>query len=704
MRAIITSLAVLALAGGAWGQSVPAAEGLPDRDAAPKSPLRMVAVASHLRVAREQTFYLAAIVSVESRYFFYGPDPGETKDFSPMPASISVLAKRVNAANSTAPPSQPDTADITVGDILWPPAKTHESHLGDQVFVNRGYDGSVTIYVPLTPKKGTTGEYQIQIALEGQVCSESECVPVREVQSVPGVVVGEEPVVNGEWESRHLGEGLAAAKVASQKPPETSATYVTGADYGIAAGFALALLAGLILNIMPCVLPVIPLKVLGMVQQAGQSRRRFVTLGLAFAGGVVMFFAGIAAVNVFLKLVLRSAFQWGEHFQSSPLRIGMAALMAVLAANLFGLFTVLAPKRAGAAEAAVSQKKGHLRAVGMGLLTGVLATPCSFSILAAALAFAQSQTLLVGSLAIVVIGVGMALPYAILTAFPSLVKHLPRPGRWMEIFKQSMGFAMVLVALWLLSTLFHDTYPFWVAGFVVLLILAIWMWGWWLKPEGRGAKSEGRNSKETERNSEPQNIRTFEPKKAEVRSWNSRSALRHSAVGHSNVSSLRDPYGLRFAVSSPPSIWIVRAVAILLVVSAAAVMLPPPRPLAVKFEPFDQARIDEASRTGRIVLVDFTASWCLTCKQVEYSVYNNPEVAATIAKLNVLAVRGDITTADMPANELKKKFGQGIPVTVIFPPDQANGKKPIVLDGLFTSDRLVRELKDVASKSSAPTP
>ena len=646
MRTTIAILAVLTLAGGAMGQFVPEAG----------APIQMTAVASHLEVARGQTFYVAVNVTVKSGYIFYSPDPGGTKDFSPLPARIRVLVKGAGEPHSTAPASQPDTGAILVGDILWPPAKQHEYELAGMTLSNRAYEGRITIYVPLTPSKNAAGDYPIQVALEGQVCSSAECVPVNEVQSAAVVFVGDKSVANAEWGKMHLAEGLAAAKAASQAAPAILATHVEGADYGLVAGFALALLAGLILNIMPCVLPVIPLKVLGMVQQAGESRRRFVTLGLAFAGGVVMFFAGIATVNVFLKLVLQSAFQWGEHFQSTPLRVGMAALMVVLAANLFGLFTVLAPRRAGAAEAAISQRKGHLRAFGMGLLTGVLATPCSFAILGAALAFAQSQTLLVGSLAIVVIGIGMALPYAVLTAFPGLVKHLPRPGRWMEIFKQTMGFAMVLVALWLSSTIAHDAYPFWVAGFVVILILAVWMWGWWVKSVERGALGVGRNSKEARSGSSP-----FHP----------------------------SPFALR------PSLFVVRVAAVMLIVAAAITMLPPPRPLAVTFEPFDQARIDRASGSGRTVLVDFTAAWCLTCKQVEYSVYNNPDVAATIKQLNVLAIKGDITTADMPANELKKKFGQGIPVTVIFPP---GGAKPIVLSGVFGSDRLLRELKDAARK------
>jgi thiol:disulfide interchange protein DsbD len=690
MRTIIASLAVFTLASGAWGQFVPEAA----------APIQMTAVASHLEVARGQTFYVAVNVTIKSGYIFYSPDPGGTKDFSPLPARIQVLVKGAGEPHSTAPSSKPDTGVILAGDILWPPAKQHEYELAGLTLSNRAYEGRITIYVPLTPSKNAAGDYPIQVVLEGQVCSSVECVPVNEVQSAAVVFVGDKSVANAEWVKMHLAEGLAAAKAASQTATEVSAIHVEGAEYGLAAGFALALLAGLILNIMPCVLPVIPLKVLGMVQQAAEiewrrakseerngkeksseeeplsvssrpsplaprpssfaprsARRRFVTLGLAFAGGVVMFFVGIAGLNVFLKLVLQSAFQWGEHFQSTPLRIAMAALMVVLAANLFGLFTVLAPKRAGAAEAAISQRKGHLRALGMGLLTGVLATPCSFAILGAALAFAQSQTLLVGSLAIVVIGIGMALPYAILTAFPGLVKHLPRPGRWMEIFKQTMGFAMVLVALWLLSTVAQDAYPFWVAGFIVLLILAIWMWmNFGFRISDLGLKKRALSSP---------------------------------------FPAIRNPQ------SEIRNRWGVRALAVLLAVSAAAIMLPPPRPLAVKFEPFDQVRIDQASGSGRIVLVDFTAAWCLTCKQVEYTVYNNPDVAATIRQFNVLAVKGDITTADMPANELKKKFGQGIPVTVIFPSGGANAKKPIVLSGLFSSDRLVRELKEAAREGAA---
>jgi len=376
------------------------------------------------------------------------------------------------------------------------------------------------------------------------------------------------------------------------------------------------------------VLPVIPLKVLGLVQHARESRRRFVTFALAFMGGMMLFFLVIAAVNIAIRLATHQAFNWGQHFQSHVLLIAATLVVVMVAANLFGLFTVIVPWLGGVGgSSGALVQPGHLSAVGNGALTAFLSTPCSFGILTLAFGWAQLQPLWLGTLAILFIGLGMAAPYGILTAFPSLLGGLPRPGRWMELFKQSMGFVMLLVAVWLIGVLAEQTYPLWVAGYCVVFALGLWMWGTWVRYDD----SPGR-----------------------------KVVLR----------------GLAAAVVLAPAYW----------------MLRPPRPLAVNFAQFDSARIAAARREGRTVLVDFTARWCLTCTTVEALVYDDAEVARRLNKGDILVVRGDITTADMPANEMlyEELKEPGVPVSVIFPP---GGRPPIRLYGVFSKADLFKALE-----------
>ncbi len=610
MRVRITTIAVVIAAFFAMvAASAAQAQGLRSpfiagSDAAKEAPLHASAVLSHTQVTPGQKFHVALVIEVSPGWSYYSPNPGKTKDgTAPLPAFLNV-----------------DAPDFTVDKPLWPASKGHEE---DGSILNV-YQGQAVVYVPLTARADApAGPRTIKLTLGGQACDPGTCENIDLPPLEAHVAVGPAAVADQQWTSQ-LAEGLLRAPLPTLK--------IEGLDLGVMGGLALALLAGLVLNIMPCVLPVIPLKVLGIVQQAKESRRRFMTLGLAFAGGIVLFFAAIAVFNVVLKVVLAGAFHWGEHFQYPAFRIGMTILMVVLAANLFGLFTVLAPRKAGELEAQVSGREGHASALAMGVLTGVLATPCSFAILTQAFAWAQTQTLTLGSLGIIAIGVGMALPYGLLIAFPKLVQRLPRPGRWMEIFKQGMGFVLLLVAVWLLSTLGGDSYPFWVLAFCVVLAAGLWMWGMW---------------------------------------------LRHDVP-------------LRRQLT-------VRGAAAVLVIAAGFWMLTPPRPLAVQFEQFDQAKIDAAIAQNRIVLVDFTADWCVNCKTVEKRVYDSQKIADRLKELNVLALKGDVTNKGMPANALKDKLGLGggIPVTVIFPP---GGGQPIRLTGIFSPDDLLKALDQARSQ------
>jgi thiol:disulfide interchange protein DsbD len=265
-------------------------------------------------------------------------------------------------------------------------------------------------------------------------------------------------------------------------------------------------------------------------------------------------------------------------------------------------------------------------------MTAILATPCSFAILVLALAWAQVQAIWLGSLTIILIGVGMAGPHAMLAGVPELLRRLPRPGRWMELLRQSMGFVLLLVAVWLISTLSSDTHVARVIGYAVVLAFCLWVWGSWLRYDASlGAKV------------------------------------------------------------------IVRGLAVGLAVGAGVSLLRSAKAMATEFKPFDKDKIASARAAGRTVLVDFTAAWCLSCKIVDLQIYDDPAVAAELKARGVLAVRGDVTTADLPANRLLYEELRGAPpLTVIFPP----AGQPVRLEGKFSKARLLEALDAAGAKTA----
>ena len=579
------------------------------------SNLRVEAIPSHLQVRPGQTFHVALVVTVAPDWVYYSPDPGKIVK----PGSVRVDAKRV-----------------TAGEALWPADHPKAADLGTGTIVNNVYTGRNVIYVPLTVP-GTIAEREATatLTLDGQICQDT-CVDLENVAASATVKIGASAKPNPAWQEPDVAGGLAKARTAAELAASHAATdrdlVIGGIDaekLTVWGGLGLALLAGLILNIMPCVLPVIPLRVLSIVQMAGESRRRYVTLGLAFAVGIVVFFAGIAVVNAVLVLVFDSAFNWSQQWQVPGVRIGMAMALVAVAANLFGLFTVTVPRRIAAIEASNSGGGGggHVGSAGMGLMMAILATPCSFAFLLGAMAWARTQPLAIGTLAFLCIGVGMAAPHAVLAAFPALVKIIPKPGRWMELFRQAMGFPLLLIVVYLLSTLAEDAYPFRVAAWGVVLAFALWMFGSWVAYNASAARKA-----------------------------------------------------------------VVRVIAIGLAVGSGLVLLPKPAPLAVSFDPFDEARIAVAPGEGKTVVVKFTAAWCTSCLWIDATVYDSASLAETLdARQDVVLMKGDTTNESSPASRyLKRRYpGTAVPMTVIYPP---NGAPPMRLEGKYSTADLLAAL------------
>ena len=316
---------------------------------------------------------------------------------------------------------------------------------------------------PILLRTGTGFNVGIKVGIGGAVCSDIQCrVPDFGELSTEVKIAFEPP----------MGEPKFA--LLAKQPVETT-TFESGIS-SLWAALLLALLAGLSLNIMPCVWPVLPLIVMRIVEQAKQDKAKSVAMGLAFCFGILLFFACLAGANIILQLFYGTVLQWGDQFRNPAFVAGMALLLVVLALFMFGVFTIIVPSSiAGKAGSG----KGYWGAVGMGFLAAILSTPCSFAILAAAFAWAQAQPLLLATIAIMVIGVGMAVPYAILTSMPGLLNRLPKAGRWMELFKQAIGFVLLIIAVKLIAAL-PQTRRMGVLYFAVVLGFCVWMWGSWV--------------------------------------------------------------------------------------------------------------------------------------------------------------------------------------------------------------------------------
>ncbi len=230
-----------------------------------------------------------------------------------------------------------------------------------------------------------------------------------------------------------------------------------------------AFLGGLILNIMPCVLPVIAIKVLSFVQQAGESRRRILALNLTYSLGVVLVFVLLASLAVFAKL------GWGNLFQKTEFQVAMSCLVFAMGLSLMGVFEIPVPGLIGSA-ASEQHQEGLPGAFFTGIFATLLATPCSGPFLGVTLGWSVKQPIEITYLVWFVMGVGMASPYVLLGFFPRWVKYLPKPGNWMVTFKQVCGFVLMATVIFLMSSLREN----WVLPLLILLLamgFSLWMIG-----------------------------------------------------------------------------------------------------------------------------------------------------------------------------------------------------------------------------------
>jgi thiol:disulfide interchange protein DsbD len=242
------------------------------------------------------------------------------------------------------------------------------------------------------------------------------------------------------------------------------------ATRGFLLWLAVAFLAGLLMNLMPCVLPVVMLKVMSLAAQAGESKGRILLHGLAFGGGMLAVYWVLAGLTIFFGLT------WGEQFQSSEFMIILIAALFAFALSLFGVYEFGVPATLNQLAASGQKREGLGGAFLKGALATVLATPCSGPLLGGTLAWTLKQGAPTLFAVFTLLGIGMAMPYVLLPLFPVLRKLIPKPGEWMVTFKQAMGFVMIFMVLYLMMSLRQDLLLF-TNLFLLFVGLAAWVWG-----------------------------------------------------------------------------------------------------------------------------------------------------------------------------------------------------------------------------------
>ena len=384
---------------------------------------------------------------------------------------------------------------FTFGEVAFPIWEMFTDPVGSQVEV---YAGDFTVFVPImaAAQQATTGQSNVEVLITGQACTSKICLMPFEKTLLTQIDYGQRDSwrqisfnpsdprrqisfnPSDPWRQTNSSQNDPWRQTSFEPAPdlETTDETVKGPVYSIWLALVLAFVAGLALNIMPCVWPVLPIVIMRIVDQAKHGRRQSVMMGLAFCIGILLFFASLATANIILQSFYDSTLSWGDHLRSPAIVTVLSLLMIVMALFMFGIFTFAIPSSIASKS---GSGKGYTGSIGMGFLAAILSTPCSFGLLTVAFVWAQGQPLILGTLAIMAIGLGMAAPYAILTSMPGWLNRLPRGGRWMELFKQTLGFVLLIIAVKLIKAV-PDANKINLLYFAVVLSFGLWVWNTWV--------------------------------------------------------------------------------------------------------------------------------------------------------------------------------------------------------------------------------
>ncbi|MDO4569136.1 MAG: thioredoxin family protein [Planctomycetia bacterium] len=490
---------------------------------------------------------------------------------------------------------------------------------------------------------------EIAGSVEFQMCNEMTCLPPKKVDFVAKLDETLPPPTPETSPAAASGENQSAPKLGTSAPgvqppaEEFSSLWVC---------ILFAYLGGLILNLMPCVLPVIAPKIYSFVHQSGESRSRVFFLNLAYVFGLLTVFWILAALSKlgnltrFLaealppdlgaKVPVWENMAWGAQFQYPAFCIFMICLVFVMGLSFLSVWEIPIPGLvAGGSLGKMQRKEGLLGAYCMGILTTILATPCVGPFLGPVFGFLMTQAVWMSFLIFSVIGLGLATPYLVVGMFPALVRFLPKPGDWMETFKEIMGF-FFLAAVVLLFYVLIGISPDYVVPTLSLLV-ALWFACWLIgKTTLSGASSE-----------------------RVIIAWCA-GIIFASIVG---VGMFHFWFGESTIDEKNRIAWV----------------------------DFSIEKIDEYRAQNKPVFIDFTANWCMTCKWNSLNAIETEDVGEAIRRNGIVPVLADWTNPNPEIGEYLERFNRkSIPVVIIWMPGEDT---PLILDGFLTQAALLEALE-----------
>jgi thiol:disulfide interchange protein len=401
-----------------------------------------------------------------------------------------------------------------------------------------------------------------------------------------------------------------------------------------------AFLAGLILNIMPCVLPIIALKVLGFVNQSREEAARTRRLSVVYGLGILVSFIALAAVAIAVQRAGGLA-DWGAAFRNPQFRVIITTVILLVALNLFGVFEITLSGRTMGAASNLASKEGYTGSFFNGVLATLLATPCTAPYLSTAFLYAVSQPPAITILVFIFIGLGLATPFVLLSWFPTLRKFMPKPGAWMERFKIAMGFPMLATALWLFWASAKDDELLWFGFFLVGIAFVAWVWGEFVQ---RGSR---------------------------------RRAL---SIGVAAVILLLN---YTFILEGKLQ-W----------------RTPISQRHGLEWKVWSSEAVEKARREGHPVLVDFTAKHCGNCYWNLVTAIEVPQTEAKLKQIGAVTFKADYTDENPVIGKELQHYGRAsVPLVLVFPKDAS--KPPVVMPPLFSKAAMLETLDQVSASGVA---
>jgi thiol:disulfide interchange protein len=454
----------------------------------------------------------------------------------------------------------------------------------------------------------------------------------KDLSSIKGLVIFAQHADSNEraaWQ-------ISASAIASV----TSATSIP--VRGIFTFLFFGFLGGIILNLMPCVLPVISLKIFGFVQHAGQSRQEILRSGIAFAGGIFAWFIGLALLLIALKAAGREITWGGFQFTNPYFVLALSVIVLVFALNLFGVFEISLPQSATRGVLGWTGAQGDVGSFFQGVFATVLATPCTAPFLGTALGFAFTQSPVIILSIFLAIAAGMSAPYLLLCAQPAWLRFLPKPGPWMLHVKQFMGFLLLATLLFLLYVLGAQRGlegAIWASCFLLFVSIACWMKGSFIVVTTSFARR----------------LVVF--------------VLMLMLLIASGVYFIGDKFRSAKIASADSR-------------------------LKGDWQAFTPERLKTELEQGHSVFVDFTAAWCLTCKFNEANVLESNAVREAFQRHAIVKLKADWTNGDPIITKLLQQFGRpGVPLYVLY---RGKSEEPIVFPELLTKSIILDKLETIS--------